>query len=558
MKKPLFVLPLVIFIALQLFCVLAPAQIPVGYESYHSRPSILNVLPEALPASEDWEKLKQAHLTMIAELLEVYPKDTHLYFLARDSEHLYDVAKLVTQDTSDSSRIHLLNVSRGNMRAANAKEYLGENGLSEKTLGQGKKVVFIDTGFAGTIPRVISEYFPQELRAQLKTHLIVSSNPSIPSSRSFLVHLNPMAIEMAVTSLHGTILSYEFMPRYTDRSSQYTWHQNQWHPISPIKPTGDDGEVSKQKSLSYMKDIRAEWEKPQVRQRFQETRITYRNLVAHFQRGDQSSREAILQELQKRKGTSGEFLFEAQLRDLIELGEKSPEYGFRFQLGDFNLNVQKPHNYTQKHALMDKYPDWKPYLENPTTEIPKLFAEKNWQMISNLMDANIDAEINSVLFKHLFQTNGSAEKKKFQVDLLEGSSRHQVGTLLSEVFYSHPAPAEFQDSIRSIILRNDPWLLQQLVKFVFQKPASAGMTEELRLILERADEAVLRMLESYSVLKKNESLPPALDTLRASISIEDLNQRRAFLQHSFGKHSSSMPFDLESTLVRVRCNQIRR
>jgi hypothetical protein len=223
----------------------AQEEIPSGWESYRSRPDILAVQAKAIATPDkNWESLKAAHFSFVAELMELYPADTHIYFLARDSEHLYDVARLVSEGTPDAGRIHLLNISRANMRDPNLTSYLNEFGISEQSLKAGRKVLFIDTGFAGTIPRVIAEIFSNEVRKQLKTHLVVSSNPAHPSSRAFLVHMNPSVNEQSPSSMHGSIISYEHMARYTDRSSKYVLSKGFYHPISPIGGSSD-GSVSK-------------------------------------------------------------------------------------------------------------------------------------------------------------------------------------------------------------------------------------------------------------------------------------------------------------------------
>src|SRR4051812_44416598 len=81
-------------LALGLSAQLRADSIPEGYESYLERPDILNVTAQAHPElGADWEKLKRAHIEAVAQLLEMYP-DREIYFLARDSELLYDMARL--------------------------------------------------------------------------------------------------------------------------------------------------------------------------------------------------------------------------------------------------------------------------------------------------------------------------------------------------------------------------------------------------------------------------------------------------------------------------------
>ncbi len=55
-------------------------DIPKGWESYLDRPSILSLKPEAKDLGINWNALKAVHFSFIAELLVLYPKDTHIYF----------------------------------------------------------------------------------------------------------------------------------------------------------------------------------------------------------------------------------------------------------------------------------------------------------------------------------------------------------------------------------------------------------------------------------------------------------------------------------------------
>lgn len=297
---------------------ISPAEgVPNGWESYLERPDVLKVKPESHQLPNGWDSIKAAHFAFVAELLALYPADTHLYFLARDSEYLYDVARLVTQGTSAAKRIHLLNVSRANMRDKNIKSYLSENGISERELRNGKKVLFIDTGFAGTIPRVIGDNFSEEARAKLKTHLLSSSNPEHPSSRLFLLHLNPNAVDQDPSSMHGSIVTYEHMPRYTDRSTGFTRINGHHHPLSRIN-TATDGSVSKELGRQYMEDLHAEWLKPTTKMRFRSQRAWLERMKTRLNNASPGAIAELKHEIEKTQGTpEGRFL-EAFVRDAID------------------------------------------------------------------------------------------------------------------------------------------------------------------------------------------------------------------------------------------------
>jgi hypothetical protein len=98
------------------------AAVRADDEAYVVRPDILQVTPQSKEFSPIWTALKAAHFSFVAELLAFYPQDAHFYFLARDSEYIYDVARLVTAGRPEwASRFHLINVSRANMRDENLK-----------------------------------------------------------------------------------------------------------------------------------------------------------------------------------------------------------------------------------------------------------------------------------------------------------------------------------------------------------------------------------------------------------------------------------------------------
>ncbi|MCB0370310.1 MAG: hypothetical protein KDD45_13020, partial [Bdellovibrionales bacterium] len=235
----------------------------------------------------------------------MYP-EYEIYFLARDSELLYDFAKLSLQnDSAALHRIHLLNISRANMRAKHVKDYLAQEGISEEKLIAGKKVLFVDTGFAGTIPRVISENFSAAASANLRTHLLSSSNNSHPSTRVFLGYMNPAVTEMSPSSLHGAIVSYEHIPRYTDRSSQFVQINGRWLPISP-REGGADGAVNKGIALKYQEDLAHFWAIAGAQNVFNNRRQIYRELQES--RKDPAKLELKLKSLLNDSGSTSDYL----------------------------------------------------------------------------------------------------------------------------------------------------------------------------------------------------------------------------------------------------------
>jgi hypothetical protein len=351
--------------------------LPSGWESYESRPNILNTNPKPHQLGQNWEKLKEAHFSFVAQLLSLYP-DTDLYFLARDSEHLFDVAKLVTAGSPAGKRIHLLNVSRANMGDVNLKKYLQERGISESSLKAGKKVLFIDTGFSGTIPRKIAALYPPELAARLKTQLIVSSNPDHPSSRVFLSHLNREINSQNPSGMHGTIVSYEHMPRYTDRSSRFFFDGERHIPLSAIDGA-NDGSVSKSISLQHMEDLHSSWRQPETKKAFRETRALFEKINEALIEGKKEELLKLLAE----ENPDRKILIEAYVRDALA-AQANGGVQTGLTLSDLNLAEisQNSAAISKKNELIKKHPEWKKILENP--DFKKTFGEIEGEKLARM------------------------------------------------------------------------------------------------------------------------------------------------------------------------------
>lgn len=495
---------------------------PPGFESYLDRPDILHVQP--IPYNEDsiWtQRIRPAHFTFIAQLLEMHP-DRQLYFLARDSEHLFDVARLVTQGTADADRVHLLNVSRANMRDPNIKEYLAQNGISEEALINGKKVLFVDTGFAGTIPKVIADNFSPQARESLKTHLIVSSNSSHPSSRSFLFYLNPSVASLHPGNMHGTIVNYEHMPRYTDRSDRYFLQSGRYHPLSP-QSSSTDGSVSKKIALKYMQDLNKAWADSTIRQKYRSEKLAFREIY-RVVNTDPSS-ESLQKLRADLEGSFGVRYTEAMLRDAVEIAQRiRGNAAINVTMFGYTAVEVGARLYSKKIQLMDAFPEWKPILEDPQIGIKKVFDLKDWTTLGALLDANVDAEFNKILIDHIFSNPATGPQRALQEVAIEKgnpeilnlivstlSSSHAVAmkdllkimietgnqtllsTIVTEVF-SKPHASEMKDLIQIVVEKGDKNVLQMLARFVFSEPHAASMKDLIQMVIERANTAVLVQL----------------------------------------------------------------
>lgn len=198
-------------------------------------------------------------MEFLAQILTLYP-DREIYFLARDAELLYDLAILVSQSEPDlARRLHLLNISRANMRAPQLVDYLAQEGISEARLRAGTKVLFVDTGYEGTIPQAIAENFSPKVRNAFATHLIVSRNVRHPSSRAFLTALNPAAAIVPPSTMNSSLVQYENSAHTTWPSSYFANREGRWVPMSPTHGSMTDGAISKETAQMFMEDLADFW-----------------------------------------------------------------------------------------------------------------------------------------------------------------------------------------------------------------------------------------------------------------------------------------------------------
>jgi hypothetical protein len=503
----------------------AAENIPAGWESYLARPDVLQVPAKAQDMGQAWVPLKAAHFSFIAELLSLYSSDTDLYFLARDSEHLYDVARLVTAGTPEAKHIHLLNVSRGNMRDPNLKAYLKENGISEESASAGRKVVFVDTGFAGTISRVVGEAFSSEVREKFKTHLIVSETSKHPSSRIFLVHLNPAANEKYPAAMHGSIVTYEHMPRYTDRSTQYVLSEGHYHPISPTVHAMD-GEVSKEKSLLFMQDLKAEWQKPETKARYLAERAQFDEIKNVLSNPDQNTKQEVKAELEKLKDTAEGRLFEAQVRDFLE-ARSNAGIASHVMLEELGLEARfLTDQALKKNDLVKKFPEWAAVLDKPKVEIPKLFQEKNWQMIGNLMDLNVGSEFNYLLIQSLYNEAATGVKKDLQILMIEKAD--PVTLTQIAMSFDKPYAKDMKDLIKLVMEKGGPRKIFLLASGTFAKPFATDMMDLMKFGIEKGDADALKQFEKY-VFTQPHTQEAEYQFLRDALKIADPEQRKSFL-----------------------------
>ena len=372
---------------------------------YSARPDILSSEVKATLHKRDttWEKLKESHVEAIAEILAMYP-DRQIFFLARDGELLYDLARVMTHDLEqkeDSNRIHLINVSRLNMNDPHLKDYLEQEGIHEGDLKKGKKVLLVDTGFAGSIPATISNLYPEEVRGNLQTQLLCSSNSAHPSSRAFLYNLNPAVTDIHPSQMHGTIISYEHRARYTHRSNKYVKNdKGKWLPYHPDDGTSDDGAVSTEEALKDMEDMKA-YSKTDPAKKLYEKRLGFwKEFRTHLEKKDTQKISDQIKALLETKDPKAQSI----VRDAYDIARKNePTLAEALpKLETFGMEENSDtQSFGNKLKLIAKHPEWKPYLEDPKTGIDLLLKNKDYQTLRAIADVIEDEEFSQILAKKL-------------------------------------------------------------------------------------------------------------------------------------------------------------
>jgi hypothetical protein len=420
------------------------------------------------------------------------------------------------------------------MRAEHVKEYLAQEGISIKALRAGKKVLFVDTGFNGTIPRVISEYFPNELKKQLQTHLMVSNDPAQPLSRVFLTALNPMTAKTSPRALHNTIVSYEHLPHFTDRSSGYESVNGRWEPLSPVGGASD-GAVSKDVARAYMQDLLSYANESETQALMAERRGLWRKLYRIF--SDSSALPVAMRSdvaKTKLKAMLGAHLndpfVEAMVRDFIEIARTNHDFGIHLAFKDIDLpdEVRISGTLGNKNALIKQNPEWAPILEDPETWIPKLIQAKEWGTLGAISDVITDVEFKRILAKALVPVAQAPDGKSFIKSLVASGDPEFIRQLSRHTFssprtagmrdilglaiekadsegifniatyvFSEPHTAGMEDLLKKVIEKAEPHTLESLARNVFSKPHAAQMSDALKLLVERADPKTRESLARY-------------------------------------------------------------
>jgi hypothetical protein len=576
------------------------SPIPEGWETYGERPDIFSVKSSPHKLGGFWDRAKPAQFSFVAQLLALTPPETLLYFIGRDSEYLYDIARLVTKGTPDFERIHLINISRSNVKDSNIKNYLTEQGIDDSITQTNKTILFIDTGFTGSMARIIETLFSEEVKKHFKSYLILSTDPNIPSSRSFLAYFNPLIASDDLVSMHQKISTYEHIPKFTERSSHFFKVGDSYHPISPIvskevalidpRPSS-----SKKISTQYREDLKAYWDKPSTKKNFDKDLETFRWIKNIFL--TQPEVNLFFQkQLDKLLKQDQKGLLRAQIYDTIEYLTKSERLSIRSNLTPLGIHYLylKPDSLiypeipSKKESLIRENPvKWASVLENPTIGIPQLFEKKQWSLIRELLFLHVDQEIHSLLSQklfsqgptskdlsnnslnkssHLFSENSanpyvkpssdpsleSALDQKNQQDLrldfVKYAKFNNLYFLVHQVFSNPSINYNTRELLNLIIEKGYPDILVELAEHTFSKPHTQHMTDLIKKLIETGQTSVLEALAKYTFSQPHTQ--NMTDLLKLLIKKSDVLVLSALAQYTFSKPHTQHMDDLILSILK--------
>lgn len=470
-------------------------------EYYSARPDILDVKSQEHADDKAWAKLKMGHLEAWAQISGLYPEHEK-YFLARDMELLYDLARLLSHELGESlelKKIHLLNVSRLSKTSPHLKAYLEQEGLKEHDLAQGKKILLIDTGFMGSIPQAIKEQYPEHLRKSIDTHLMCSANDEHPSSRMFLKSLNPLADTVCPSTLHGSIIAYEHRPRYSQRADRYVEVGGTWIPAAPIDGSTSDGQVSKDEALKDMEDIKAFGLVAKNQQKFLRRKKIWLQLREHLLAQDKTSLIALFDA----EPLKNHRIRSAMARDVVEVfATNLANSAFSLAVEELGLAaIVAPKVSGNKAEIMQENPRWQSLLADPSSGLEKLLKESDFATLRQLVDVVHDAEFDIVLAKKLGKYAAAPQMtqqlQEIAQAIIDNKDQEKREALIKHTF-THPNSAQWQ-AVLAELIASASWNECYWLVGVFEKGHTGAWEKQLNQLLIYAEDSK----DFYACVLKN-------------------------------------------------------
>lgn len=511
-------------------------------ELYTDRPDILSLRARSYPEfgrPSLFKKMQKGSVELLAQLIEMYP-DHHLYFLARDAEYFYDLAKVLLKGTEQTNRMHLLNVSQASIRSPYLMQYLAQEGITPELVEAGKKVLFVDTGFRGTIPRVIGSKFPPFSRTKLKTHLICSFSSSHPSSRVFLRELSPAAIRLNPRRLSRTILQFEYAPHYTHHSHDYQQINGQWVPIS--SPGYGDRQAYRETSVRMMRDLKHYANQANVKNHFQERRSFWRHMREISRLTNQEEVTQALRSMFEQASDVRKTFIEAAIRDYQELTTRNLDNQVSINLTQVGLPevISLENIILDKNYLIQEFPQWAHILENPDIEIPKLRQTGDLTTLGALMDVVQDFEIYQIFARTMGAEPALSDAEQiFFSDIIKTNENQNLLRNIATHSFENPYPEIQRPLIDLLIQKGNPWVLLSLAEHVFPLPHTAHMTVLIARLIIQEDQNVLHALVQNTFSKPHTA--HMTDLIARLIKRGEEDVLEALAQHTFSKPHFDLP-----------------
>lgn len=481
------------------------------------RPDVLSLSPAPVEADFNWAAFRKAQFVFVAQMLELYPTQ-ELLFLARDSEYLYDVARLVTSGTPDANRIHLVNVSRSNMQSALLGPYLEQFGLHQEALKNGKHFVFIDTGFLGTIPNYISTLVGKKYAKQMRTHLVTSENHSIPSSRSFMHFLYNETIRVTPNNMHSYLLDYENLPKFYYQSDRFERVDQRVIPTSTKQIDSDIIDV--EASTRLMRDLVYFWHQKENRQWVNKLRLYIREARNLLLTGMPDQARLLIGQHQHSIGHKG--LAKPLMIDTFESLVLSDSH-VRVSLAELNLPRDSLYQFVRLKMNVHQAGIDKPFISEVQDLFVQWIQQGEWEKINEVLQGDFEESVLKDLARAFFRVTPTfmslhhlrllVKKNKFFInkmiadELLSNDRSRLYEALATDLietrnwivihgliyrYLSQPVANYHEDNIIRILGIKDKGLNEALIFEVFSEPESLKLGRARQMLVETANSINLR------------------------------------------------------------------
>ena len=451
------------------------------------RPDILSIKGRHHKHGEKWNNLKRAHIEAIALIVNIYQVHD-IYFLARDAEFLYDQAKLILRKSPEKlKKIHLINVSMKNISSKNILPYLNQEGISQKTLEDGKKILFVDTGFLGTIPEGIKTHFPEKYHKQMQSHFIASENPHIPSTRSFLSWIDPNAADLPIQFMSPSVYKYELITHYNLKSHALKSINGRWIPISYASHPNQY-----RKALGYMEDLVSFNKSFRAKNLYNQRSKIWKKLY-ELSKNDDDLLVDYLKTLSShranyKKAIARDFI---QLSQINNIGHPTPFLSLR------DIGLEKPFVTPLRNGafLAETNPQWEKIFLDPEDEIKKLFHAKDIETIKAMADEVYHFEFLRILFKTLGEKNEKMNRELIEYFITNESLNKKTLPFLFNFTFTQKTTSKtnflLQQSLSKAIEMKDLKALFHFIAYTMQKLP----IEDIELFSHQIMEVALELKE---------------------------------------------------------------